>query len=100
MKIDKDSRYIVIMPDGSQWSVPVELIAENRAKYYAGNAGISMEASLEETWELFQDEFEISDWAKNNMDWKDVSKEAEQVVDPEPCDYEAAWSNADWEVEE
>lgn len=56
--------------DGSTWAVPVEMIARNRAKFYANEFGDDVERSLnEDTLPLFQrDKYEIQDWAVNNID--------------------------------
>lgn len=31
-----NSQYVITMDDGSEWAVPMRLIAEDRAKFYAG----------------------------------------------------------------
>jgi len=93
------------MPDGCKYDVPVEIIARNRAKYYADYAvefGSNIKKSLEnDTIPLFNDDpFEIKDWASNNMNWKDVEKFAKKVpgkVDVE-IDYQEGWCNGDQEV--
>lgn len=94
-----DKNYIVTMPDESKWAVPVRIIAENRAKYYAGVDEISFEESLiTDTVPLFEsDDYEIHDWAANNMNWRDVKEHAIQLERPN-LDYEYGWANADYEV--
>ena len=99
----KDWRYIVWMPDGSKWSVPVDVIARNRAAYYADEFGGDIERSLaEDTWPLFErHEGEIHDWASNNMDWENVkahaTKEADRL-DMTPDQFAEGWVNGEHEV--
>jgi hypothetical protein len=52
------------MPDSSVWAVPVQLIATNRAEYYAKEFGGDIQRSLaEDTLPLFRtDDFEIEEW--------------------------------------
>ncbi len=84
----------VTMPDGSVWAVPVKIIAENRAKYYAKHDGISFEESLKDTEECFEeDNYQIEDWAANNMDWKDVRDFAKQIDRAERVDFQEGWVN-------
>jgi len=99
----KDKYLRVTMPDGTKWDVPVMVIAENRAKYYAkadDEFGGSFKRSLnEDTLPLFkEDDYEIKDWAAGNMDWDDVSHAAVKVTGtPEP-DYQEGWVNGEKEV--
>lgn len=86
----------ITMPDGSKWAVPVEVIAMNRATYYAKNDGITVEESLnKDTYPLFEsDEFEIEDWAANNMNWSDVEHLAVCTGKGE-VDFDDGWANGD-----
>jgi hypothetical protein len=95
-----DKKYVVEMPDGSKWSVPVRVIAESHAEYYyEKRAYKSMEESLKATEVLFEDDYEIQDWAQNNMDWADVKHEAWQVEPPdEEVDWDDGWSNGEVEI--
>lgn len=91
----------VSMPDGSRWSVPVEIIARDRAAYYAPREfDGDIERSLtEDTIPLFEsDDYEIKDWAANNMNWKDVKAHAVCVKAPSPPDFQEGWINGDKEV--
>lgn len=87
----------VKMPDGSIWGVPVEMIARNRAAHYASEFGDSLERSLaEDTIPLFeQSDYEIQDWAVNNMNWSDFNGHQVKVADaPEP-DFQEAWMSGE-----
>ncbi|AQZ81534.1 hypothetical protein BUM88_07885 [Acinetobacter calcoaceticus] len=94
-----DQNYIVTMPDESKWAVPVRIIAESRAKYYAGVDEVTVEENLnDDTVPLFEsDHYEIHDWAANNMNWRDVKEHAVQIERPS-LDYEEGWANGDYEV--
>lgn len=89
----------VTMPDGSVWSVPVIVIAKHRATSYASEYGNEISRSLsEDTIPLFEDdEYEIKDWAANNMNWSDVMERA-TVVTPASVDYQEGWVNGDKKV--
>ena len=93
----------VDMPDGSVWAVPVMLIARNRAEHYKREFGDDIERSLaEDTIPLFSDsDYEIRDWACNNLNWSDVSASAIKVREPKPMtadDMQDAWCNGDMDV--
>ena len=94
----------VTMPDGSRWKVPVRIIAENRARYYAEKEYITLEQSLKfDTLPLFEeDEYEIEDWASNNMDWSDVEKYAIRMKDMGLTleELQEGWINGEKEIVE
>ena len=91
-------KYMTIeQEDGSVWAVPVEIIARNRATYYAEREyGGNVEESLkDDTIPLFEsDEFEIQDWASSNMDWSDLAGHQVKIKDGE-IDFQEAWVNGD-----
>ncbi len=85
---------IVEMPDLSLWAVPVMVIARDRAKHYASEFGGDIERSLnEDTIPMFtDDEYEIADWAVNNMNWSDVKEHATRLPSPPvEIDWEQGW---------
>ena len=90
-------KYMTIeMPDGSWWKVPVAIIASNRAEAYKGEFDGDVFRSLnEDTIPLFSsDEYEIEDWAQNNMNWSDVSAHA-VLVSSGSTDYQEGWVNGE-----
>ncbi len=89
----------IAMPDESVWAVPVEVIARNRATYYAREFGGDVEASLaKDTLPRFNDDpFEIEGWAENNMNWSEVVEHARLINEGE-TDYQEGWVNGDKEV--
>ncbi len=79
------------------------LIARNRATHYAKEFDGDVERSLaEDTIPLFEsDDYEIKDWAANNMNWSDVKREAKKLKDAMPLlpsDFHEAWVNGEKEV--
>lgn len=87
-------KYMTVeMPDKTLWAIPTEVIARNRAEHYAYEFDGDIEESLsEDTLPLFeQDEYEITDWAVNNMNWDDVEGHAIKIERDEDPDYQAGW---------
>lgn len=93
-------QYVVTMPDGSRWAVPLMVIATDRAQQYAGEFDGDLERSLaEDTLPLFaEDSYAVHDWAANNMNWSDVVHAAEQLEPPEETDYQDGWINGEYAV--
>lgn len=89
--------YVVQMPDGSRWAVPLMVIAHHRATHYANEFGDDLERSLtEDTLPLFAaDSYEVKDWAANNMNWSDVVSVATQIEAPGETDYQEGWMNGE-----
>jgi len=92
-----DKKLVITMEDNSKWSVPVRVIAENRAKYYQSKSDLSFESCMEAAIEYFEDEYEIEDWAANNMNWSDVEDIA-QCLQFAQIDMEDGWCNGDKEI--
>lgn len=94
----------VQMRDGSIWAVPVSVIARDRAKHYASEFDGDIERSLaEDTLPLFKDsDYEVTDWAVNNMNWPDVAHAAYLLRPPAPLtdrDKQHAWNSGDKGIE-
>lgn len=90
------------LPDGSKWGVPVEIIARNRATHYAIEFDGDVERSLaEDTLPLFEaDDYEIKDWAVNNMNWCDFLGHQRKLADAQEPDWEECWMYCSKEVVE
>jgi len=91
-----DKHMVVTMPDKSEWAVPVRVIAENRAAAYADEFDGDTARSLkEDTAPLFEaEDYEIRDWAANNMNWEDVKPYANELPrKPNAVDYQEGWVN-------
>ena len=88
-------KYYLKFSDGSTWAVPLHVILMNHAEYYAYKDGVdSMEYLEKESIPFFEaDESNIEDWAKNNMNWDDVSIHAIQIRKP-ALDFQSEWTNS------
>ena len=90
----------VEMPDGTAWRVPALLVAEDRARYYREVDGDEA-AFGEEVREVLADDYLLTDWARNNLNWSEVVAQAVKVDRPiPPADYEAGWVNGRMRVVE
>ena len=91
--------YYITMPDDSVYVVSVNHIAMSRAEAYKDQFDGDVIKSLrEDTLLLFKDDhYEVSDWAKNNMNWEDVKQHAHMVKKPD-IDFDDGWVNGDYEV--
>ena len=89
----------VTMPDGSKWDVPAEEIAKHRASYYAVRDGNSDTFKREFDFAM-SDNYELTDWAENNMNWEDVEAIATRWIAPVPgdVDYREGWVGGHKEV--
>lgn len=92
----------ITFPNTEIWEIPVNVIAENRANYYAEFDGFK-KGSLEwqnEVDEFIDDEFELIDWATNNMLWEsELHPYASRVESFDDYDYELNLSDAKWQLE-
>lgn len=96
----ENKTYIVKMPNGDKWGVPVSFIASHMARYYwekHRNEYLTSEDAYADAIKSFEDEYEIEDWAKNNMNWVDVKDHASLISHGE-CDFQEGWLNGDCEV--
>lgn len=84
------------MDDGSTWGVPIEVIARHRENFYANKFNGDIEESLkQDTIPFFEeDEYNIEDWASNNMNWDDVKKHA-MLIESGNVDYQEGWINGE-----
>jgi hypothetical protein len=100
-------KYLVVgMSDGKRWAIPAMLIAKDRAAYYAkldsergdGEYDTIYEDELEYT---LSDDYELTDWAHNNMNWSDVLAYAVELLPVNAnADYERDWVNAPMTIRE
>jgi hypothetical protein len=81
--------------NGEVWEIPAEVIARQRAQYYADECGENFEEVLRETLE---DDYELKDWAVGNMNWEDVVKWATRVQGPKGVDMQKEWLSCDKKV--
>ena len=101
------SKFLVVtFSDNLRWKIPIEFIAKSRAAYYAKLDSERDGDDYDEVYKLeldftLSDEFELTDWASNNMNWEDVLAVASRLPDDEvECDYGKEWTNAEMKVME
>lgn len=86
------------MPSGDKWDVPCEVVAKNRAEFYASK-GDNYQEEFDYT---MSNDHEIRDWAADNMNWDEVQEFANLVKvkgDTEE-DYQEGWVNGEKEIVE
>ena len=91
----------ITMNDGSVFHLGANMIALNRANYYSAkeSTGEDKERVQQEEYKItLDDPDELIDWAKNNMNWSDVSLFAKLVKSPDECDYQDGWVNGKMRV--
>jgi hypothetical protein len=86
--------------NGDMFEIPARVIAENRANYYADLDGYEINSN---EWEAeiisaLNDEFEIEDWAANNMNWNELAPYARRIDSDKEFDYDDGWTDADIEL--
>ena len=96
-------RYLrVTFRNGERYDVPVSMIARDRASHYAHEFDGDIEQSLnEDTLPLFDEcDYEIEDWAVNNMNWAEVVQYARRVdtILMTAEEYQDGWCNGKKEV--
>lgn len=98
--VQRSDWYVIEMPDSSERAIPVTLIAMHRASHYADEFNGDLTKSIDEdTRPCFEaDDYEIRDWASNNMDWEDV-KEWSILVSEGNVDFGKGWINGEYRVE-
>lgn len=87
---------IVTFSNGERWSVPAQVIVDNRDNYYKDEQ--------EDTANSIKDgklsNYEITDWTSNNMNWAELLPYAEKLPPKAmPFNYGREWVNAQKEVE-
>lgn len=84
-------------PNG-QFQIPLKLVAENRADYYAievdGNEKGSQEWQEEVDW-VMKDDFEGIDWLLNNTNWEDWQDSATKLNDKVKVTDDDFWCSSD-----
>ena len=83
--------------DGSQWDIPISVIALNRENTYREMkndlADPENKDLLASDFEENADDYSICDWASNNMNWEDVRDAAVKVSESKEIDLEDEWCN-------
>ena len=82
--------YRVEMSDGSLWDVPVQVIVDSRDEHYQEDKEDTVRGIRAGTLS----DYEIYDWAGNNMNWSDVKDFAVKAeTKAKLIDWEEGWCN-------
>ena len=74
------TKMIEIDDNGHVWNVPLQFIADHRAKYYAERDDDT--THQEEVDFVIDDDYEGIDWMQNNMNFEDYAGVAVKVQTP------------------
>lgn len=81
--------------DGPKYSIPAELIAKDRAKYYSNQLAELPTALQEEFDYAMANDEELIDWAGNNMNLEDfLPEEVCLIIITNPPDIKKIWRDA------
>lgn len=87
--------------DGRIFRIPAIKLAKLRADHYAteidGHARGSAEWEAEVNYVL-NDDYEIVDYARNNLSWSDIEPLGKLIADPDKPLLEDIYHEANWEV--
>lgn len=86
----------VTFSNGETWEIPASVVAEDRTSYYTKKDGLSPADSNAEYRQSMED-YELIDWACNNMNWEDVEGYAKLIRRQAPNRH-LEWVNADKKV--
>jgi len=89
----------VTMPDKTEWEVPLQTIYDGIVDLYV-HLGKKYDEACNIADEHVQADEDIIDFAQNNMDWKDVERQAVCVKCVPSVDYQDGWVNGKMEVVE
>lgn len=89
--------------DGSQWRVPLKVIAKHRTDYYQQRHRDSDDDDSD--WDyneefdfVMSDDYEGIDWASNNINFDEISEDVELVESATEQDFD--WCNCEKEIRE
>jgi len=102
-------KYLYVeMPNGEWWKLPCAIIASDRAMYFSKRYAEKNGLNFEEQQKVYKteykytmnDEYEIFDWASNNMNWTDV-KDFAICVGSSPLnqrEFQKGWINGNKKI--
>lgn len=91
----------VTFSNGDKFKIPAGVVANSRAKYYADHDEGKLTDDNKEAWNktfyketeyTLSDDYELTDWLFNNMDWEDVKDRAEKIQGKTKYNYEEHWN--------
>ncbi len=93
--------FFITFSNNETWKVPIDVIAENRADYYACKVDGYEQGSDgwdEEVQAGLNDCKELEDWMSNNMDWENIKAHAILEISEEEYNYDSGFFNADIDI--
>lgn len=94
----------ITFPNGETWRIPAQVVAADRAEYYSdldfqrGHTDDKEAAYETELHYALNDEAELVDYLRNNMDWQQVQAHAVKVERVTEFDYAEGFDSAKFEV--
>jgi hypothetical protein len=100
-----ETKIRAVMTNGEVWEIDARPIAENRAKYYSvrdsERPGLGSEPNMlpediyrEEYEYTLSSDYEIMDWAQNNMNWDELLPHAKKVQDAPAATFQSLWNDS------
>lgn len=86
----------LVTTHGSLWRIPALVVCTNRATYYK-NRSDDYDVYRAEFEYCMDDDDEIIDWARNNMDWSDV-RDVARLIETAEEDMSREWGAGDMEI--
>ena len=89
--------YITIkFTNGETWRVEAKHVAAHRARFYAKDDPDT--TWLSEFEFTMKDDYQLTDWMKNNMDWSDIKPYAKKFERQTKFDYDGEFCNCETDV--
>jgi len=90
-------KVILINTPKGQYHLPLLLIAEDRANYYASKGGYLPDAQdyIDDVSLVMNDSYEGIDWLINNFNWEDWELLASKVNDDVKVSEDDFWTSSD-----
>ncbi len=80
---------------GHLYEIATAVVAQDRTNYFAiSDPGRTREQHVAETEMMFANDFDLFDWAKNNMNWVDLASHA-RLVGFTPPNFSTLWDDAE-----
>lgn len=103
------TKYIYVnFSNGETFRVPATTVAHDRATYYANHdVALQLREPSKEWMEVYKkereyalgDDYELTDWSQNNMNWEDIEEDAELWKnETKVVDKHEEWMNSDLEI--
>jgi hypothetical protein len=84
------------LPDGSVLAIDGHVVAHDRATYYSSR---DADTTYTDEYEFtITDDYELEDWAVNQMNWDDVKGTSRLVSPAPPADWDIIWRTCEKRV--